>query len=1189
MRKQLYRWITIMLIICQLFMGAATAFAEEVVSAKLRTASTVRDGMVRVWLKSMGYHNALDIKLTGAFAASGTQRVELPGGANIRVSMNTSTGELTLSYGSLQYNMGKSLTLQRRATDGQSGFTIAQAKKSGNLYPGDLRLVAKESNGNWQLHPVAHVYIEYYLQGVLPYEMGNSAPLEALKAQAVAARTFTINRMNTNNTLYDLTDTTSDQVYYGNSSSTDRCTQAINETRGIVLMVDNRFVATYYTSSNGGQTESVANAWGSKGYTESIVKDDPFDFQNPASTVKSAFVYKNNQHQAQPAKLRDLLNKRATEYLRTDATVKTITAIRLHTPMYPEPSRVYSKITFSVVAEANGRDYSFDLDFAAFSEVETLLGISINGGTGNELWTVMEESSAFRISARRHGHGIGMSQRGAMQMATLGYTYDQILGFYYNKSYRMQFTFSHTILPSVGDDSIITTEKPADITTSDAITATVTLPDKDQTVNVRAAASMDAAVKTTLPHGAQVIVLSNNGTWCEIRTGGTNGFIKKEFLVYNTDKEPTATPAPSVPETIGYAYVTTPSGTLNLRSMADSGSHVLDQIPRMTKLPIHANSDGWTQVTYKNQTGWVMTTFLTLAEDDKPDDDNVTGETATVTTISGSLNLRETNSGQARILAQIPRGTKIPVLEKQAAWTKTTYGGQTGWVMNSFLTFSGSSTPDDATPVQTRATVIGGSLNLRASNTTAARVLVQIPRDTVITVMEQKDGWARTSYGKHAGWVMTRYLSFLSQETTQPDASTPTPTPTVTPDGGIVQPPAGVTAVVIGGKLNLREKANTDAPVLIRIPEGAGVTVIERGSAWSQVQYGRYTGHVMTRYLSFDDAAAAETARVTTPSGSLNLREKDESGARILLQIPQGSMVTVLQKQSGWCLVRYQGTSGFVMTKFLSFSSSGAGSTGTQDPETATPTPTPVTSTPTAAPAAGDKAWVNVNGTLNMRRSADSESTVLAMLQNRAEVTVLSRGDTWTKIRAATLTGYVQTKYLDWTKPSAEPEGALRYVDTDGTLNLRSDSRSGANVILTIPDQSAVRLMEYKGAWSRVSYQGVTGYVQSVYLTGTVPAAPENPLEKPTGSPTETPPPTVAVYDTTLKDTERMMLAVVRDGLERVPVYRWCATNSAAEVMLEKGQAAVVTQIGDTWCKVQVDRSTSGYCLKTDLNIMSAE
>lgn len=1194
MRKTIYRYLAALLMLCQL-MAYLPAAAEDVVvaSAKLRTASNVQDGMVRVLLSSMGYPTALDITLSGAFVADGAQDVELPAGARISVSMNTSTGELTLKYGSAQYGMGKTVALRRRATEDANGFKIAQAKKSGNLYPGDLYLSARTSGNQWRLHPVAHVYIEYYLHGVLPYEMGNSAPLEALKAQAVAARTFTLRRMNTSNTLYDLTDTTSDQVYYGNSDNTARCTQAVNETKGISLMVDGRLAATYYTASNGGQTESVANAWGSSGYTESIVRDDPFDFQSTASTVKSGFIYKNNQHSSQPDALKKLLNQKASALTGQTATVQRINAISLHSPKYDAPSRLYTKMTLSVTAESNGREFPLDVTCDVFGELEAILGISINSGS-NELWSVTEESSAFRISARRYGHGIGMSQRGAMQMATLGYTYDRILGFYYNESYRMQNTFSHTILESVGNSTITTTEKPADITTSDAVTATVTLTDTNSTVNVRAAASENAVVRGTLPHGAQVIIIANDGTWCEVKTAELEGYIKAEFLTYNTDEEPYATPSPEVPAVIGYAYVTTPSGSLNLRSAADSDSLILAQIPRMTKVPLYETKSGWACVLYNGQKGWVMTSFLTMTGTENPDADSKEEGNETAKVTGGGLNLRAAPSTAARLFVQIPDGTIVNVIEKSGAWSKTTYRGYTGWVMSKYLTFAGNdgdngTEEDSATPTPTptptpdhpgytdvrTAKVVGGGLNLRQSASTSARILIQIPDNMQIQVYETVNGWSRTSYRGNNGWVMAKYLQFVSGESAT-STPTPTPTPTDTSAPENETPPAeSVTARVTGGKLNMRLAPESNAYVMQRIPDGTVLTVTERGAVWCKVQYNGQAGFVMTRYLSFGEQTMMPQARVVTVSGGLNLREKPESGSHVLMQIPRGSLVSVHQKLSGWCLVSYRNNSGYVMTKYLSFVNGSTDSTApaekTNSPDVATPTPTPTI----PAATAGDEAWINVSsGTLNLRRTAGG-STVLALLQNRVPVTVLEYGNDWTRIQVASLTGYVQTQYLTWTKPTASPEGALRLISTgNGSLNLRNDARDNANVILTIPDGASIRLMEYRGTWSRISYQGVTGYVKSVYLTDDAPAT-EN-----AGS---------AVYDPTLKRTENALYVVVRSDLNSVNVRQWCSTNAPVDGLLQKGVAATVLEMGDTWCRIQLDQQLSGYCMLEYLTVFAAD
>ena len=80
--------------------------------------------------------------------------------------------------------------------------------------------------------------------GVLPYEMDNSFPLEALKAQAVAARTYALKKMSVQAATYDVVDTTSDQVYNGTPSGNARCAQAVQETSGIVGTVGGEYMAS---------------------------------------------------------------------------------------------------------------------------------------------------------------------------------------------------------------------------------------------------------------------------------------------------------------------------------------------------------------------------------------------------------------------------------------------------------------------------------------------------------------------------------------------------------------------------------------------------------------------------------------------------------------------------------------------------------------------------------------------------------------------------------------------------------------------------------------------------------------------------------------------------------------------------------------------------------------------------------
>ncbi len=1292
--RPMKRLIILMLSICCLFSMTQPAFATEVPTTMLRTSAVAYDGMVRVLLSSMNYPSTLDVTVKGPYLADGVTDVELPAGAKVTVTMNASTGNITMRYNGTTYDMGKTLALRRRSTSGSTGFTIAQARKSSNIYPGDLHLSARTSNGAWKLYPIVHVYIEYYLYGVLPYEMSNSSHIEALKTQAIAARTYTVRKMSGSSTLYDVTDTTTDQVYNGTPTGNERCKQAVDETKGVCLMVGSRFAATYYTTSNGGQTESIQNAWGSKGYTESIVKEDPFDLSSSA-TSRTAVIYKNNASGSQNAAFKSLLNTKVTDSLGMNANVTSIESMRLYDPKYDDPSRLYTKLDVTVQANVNGVTYTRTVTFSVFDELESIFGMSINSGD-NELWYIDETGDSFKLTARRHGHGIGMSHRGAGRMAALGYTHEQILGFYYVGTYRMQHTFTHTILASVGNETITTQEKPADIVPNNATTAVVTLDDPDSTVNMRASASTGAAIIKTLAHNAQVIILSDDGTWCRVRFGSDEGYIMKEFLVYNSSDNSGVGQPEKLP-VIGYAYVNTPSGSLNLRNDANSDSMVLAQIPRMEKIPVHASANGWSQVTYITQTGWVMTKYLTMIPDDSSGGD--ADEYARVTTVSGSLNLRAEASKSSTVLAEIPEGTMIPVYEKTTNWTKTAYAGHSGWVMNAFLTFteSDSDDKDDSLSASSTATVTGGGLNLRASKSTSSAIFVQIPDKTVISVIEKSGDWTRTTYGGYTGWVMSRYLSFNtagdSGSTTTPETpSTPseppaaktavvtggglnlrasqstssrllvqipdktritlieygstwsktsysgqtgwvmskyltiidddetdppsdsTDQPTDTPPSGSTGSTGAQTAVVIGGTLNMRTSGSTSANIVMRLANGTTVTVLSREANWCRIQYSGMTGFVMTKYLAFTSSGNTETAgtaKVTTASGSLNLRENARSGARILLQIPQNATVTLHSNQGEWCLVTYRGTTGYVMTKFLTINtSSDQGSTVTPGtPEKPGQSGADGESSGTTSNdglATGKTAYVNASGTLNMRSAADRSSSLRALLLAGARVSIDSYGTTWSRISVAGLSGYVQTQYLSASQPLNLPGYALRYVVTEsGSLNMRMNASGSSSVVLTIPRHAEIKLLEGGKTWSRVSYQGVIGYVQTSFLSDQNPVSSNNPSEEQPDTPSDdaqqpavppandqNDPPadtgeTTPVYDETLADTSRLMIASAAGA--SVTLRQWCADDAPAVGTLSSGSAATVLQTGDTWCKLQLDANTAGYCLKTDVHMLNAE
>ncbi|MBN1871898.1 MAG: SpoIID/LytB domain-containing protein [Candidatus Omnitrophica bacterium] len=109
---------------------------------------------------------------------------------------------------------------------------------------------------------VNHLDIEDYINGVLYHEVSHWWPMEAIKAQAIAARTFAVYRsLEAGGNDYDLTSDVYSQVYGGKTSERFRTSRAVNETSGLVLVYKNEILPAYYHATCGGHTEDASVLW----------------------------------------------------------------------------------------------------------------------------------------------------------------------------------------------------------------------------------------------------------------------------------------------------------------------------------------------------------------------------------------------------------------------------------------------------------------------------------------------------------------------------------------------------------------------------------------------------------------------------------------------------------------------------------------------------------------------------------------------------------------------------------------------------------------------------------------------------------------------------------------------------------------------------------------------------------------
>ena len=530
---------------------------------------------IRVSLRRLNLTEAVWMTLEGRYLARYAEGTELllPADANVTVFLRN--GKLILFSGGISLSAGKKLTLLRQ----QEGNTVPGIRFNlqQGFYPGDLSLSVKDDS----IQAVLTLPLETYLQGVVPYEMSDSFPLEALKAQAVCARTYALSKMNPDAD-YDVVDTTNDQVFKGLNPEYKNTALAVTGTEGLVLTYQNQLITAWYGASNGGQTELPQHVWGGDNIPACFdMTDDPWDAENPDSLVRKAILKKDGSNLS-PAFLRLLREALKAEPEMKDFDledgspfrVDAIRSMRLTTPRYKEPSRLMTRLelSFSCSAvlkpgvtrpqedsdELDIRDLmgeaptptpvptpepaegqpvpvsagSFDITLELFPGVLNALALSISG-SNNEIVILMEDDNAFTLTSARYGHGVGLSQRGAEYQAKKDHRgFEEILSFYYPGAKLKQYSGESAPLPTP-DPALAVTPGPAPTATPRPTLMPVTedLPegawlaeveniDDDSSLNLRAEPSPAAEILMRLFRHQKLIVLENAEVdgWAKVKT-----------------------------------------------------------------------------------------------------------------------------------------------------------------------------------------------------------------------------------------------------------------------------------------------------------------------------------------------------------------------------------------------------------------------------------------------------------------------------------------------------------------------------------------------------------------------------------------------------------------------------------------------------------------------------------------------
>ena len=353
----------------------------------------------------------------------------------------------------------KSLGIQ---PDGGSGKAVTWFK--GYKWCGGFEY-RRVTGGN--INVINVVNIDDYVKGVLPYEMSPSWPLEALKAQAVCARTYALlQTKHYKSYQFDVCNTTDCQVYYGTNKASSLSNQAVDETQGMVATYGGAYAELYYYSSNGGASENSENVW-TKALPYLVGKIDPYenaaDIPGYSYTVSYTYDQLTKMLQNKGYSIGQVCSVAITrttavgnvqEITFTDTAGKTVKVTGetcrtiFYTTLFGETKSVKSmRFTINGGGSSNGYYLGNGGSVQDLQGLYTITGsgtvgqitdgqlyVACASGTGplaSSGGGTTADPNGITITGTGSGHNVGMSQYGAKAMAELGFSYTDILSFYF--------------------------------------------------------------------------------------------------------------------------------------------------------------------------------------------------------------------------------------------------------------------------------------------------------------------------------------------------------------------------------------------------------------------------------------------------------------------------------------------------------------------------------------------------------------------------------------------------------------------------------------------------------------------------------------------------------------------------------------------------------------------------------------
>ncbi|MEH7458200.1 SH3 domain-containing protein [Bacillus sp. JJ1127] len=389
-------------------------------------------------------------------------------------------------------------------------------------------------------------------------------------------------------------------------------------------------------------------------------------------------------------------------------------------------------------------------------------------------------------------------------------------------------------------------------------------------------------------------------------------------------------------------------------------------------------------------------------------------------------------------------------------------------------------------------------LLVRAGSSTSHDIISRVYEGQALNVIGEENGWFKINHNGQTGYVNGEFVSKNGAAKTSVSA------------GGNNK----VTADV----LRVRTSPNNSSSIVGRVYEGQALNVIGQENGWLKINHNGQTGYVSSEFVSGASSNASSTnnnnnnntavqpasGNYTVNVSSLRVRTGPSTSHTTLGSVPKGQVVQVVGEVQDWFKINYAGQAAYISKDYVTKGGSGENTIQGNKEE-------PKYQSGNVTVQTGGTYVVNATS-LRVRTGPATYQSVIGGVLNGQTLNVTGVENGWFKVNHQGQTGYVSSEFVKFVKggtdaPSQpkqpeqeqQPQGSVgEYYINASALNVRSGEGTNYRIIGALPQGQKVQVISENSGWSKVNYNGQTGYIGTRFLSKTpVSGAVDNKPNKP--------------------------------------------------------------------------------------------